>query len=414
MQEDNLDVTQILGLLYENNLINRQLRQDIENETSPLQKRRLLLNQLEKLDDQKLLVYCEVLEKSYEKDINCWHKKIAEEIKSKLTSYTEEAFRMLNHLYMTYSTTHHGDHQFATSKPLSSFCLPPRIGHSGALKSHYFSEFFRKFWDLHSTDVQKSMTLVSELQYLDIPPDLKAGLMQAGAGFERESIPLLQHALAISKQAENTPVLECRIHWQLMWCYDRIGDTTERDRHLELAFARGETIGPDFSAAFIKAWKAYVLMYTKRSGATLEMEPMISHLLDTAYQFIHGCSEMRWFVEAICLYKADWHLAMCRAHMNANNANGVKAQKHSMSICLQNFETPPGDHVQFAQNVERIFNHICEESLSHTTRSQFGRYACQLYLKFGQFKRAKRVMHLVGNEALVQCIDEVQAAVTCH
>ena len=325
---------------------------------------------------------------------------------------------MLDQLYTTYSAAHHHSyHQSAAFKPSSSVFLPPRIGHSGTLKSQYFSKFFRKFWDLHSTNVHQSITLVSKLQDLNIPPDLKAGLMQAGAGFERVSIPLLQDALVISKQAENAPVLECRIHWQLMWCYDRIGNTTERDRHLELAFTQGNAIGPDFSAAFIMAWKAYVLMYTKGSGAALEMEPVISHLLGTAYQFIHGCAEMRWFVEAICLYKADWHLAMCRAHMNAKNADGVKVQKHSISICLQDFETPPGDHIEFAQNVERTFHRIYEESCSevHPTCSQFGRYACQLYLKFGQFKRAKRVMQLVGNEALVQCIDKVQAAViTCH
>jgi hypothetical protein len=86
LQEDNLQVDPILGKLYEKEVINRHLRDEICALTSPLQKRRALLNHLDGQPYSLLEKYVAVLEKSAKSEC--------------LPSHTAIACKLREHLHL--------------------------------------------------------------------------------------------------------------------------------------------------------------------------------------------------------------------------------------------------------------------------------------------------------------------------
>ena len=79
-----LQVTAILGMLYEREIIGRLLKEQIEAERDPLRKRTLLLDHVSLQPLQVLQTYCAVLEDSARTDCLHVHKQIAEGIRCDL------------------------------------------------------------------------------------------------------------------------------------------------------------------------------------------------------------------------------------------------------------------------------------------------------------------------------------------
>ena len=412
LHEKCLDVDKILGMLYERRVINKQTKQDIEGEKRCMRKTHILLSLLERVNEQTLLVYCDILEESNDLHNDYCHKKIAERVRFIIDCHREkDDFQKLDALFnQEWHTVSCRHPRFEmTDRTLHSIS---RVTRSSTLNSDQFTKKFNQLWDLQSKDVAKSIEIVKGIQSCKINPDLKAGLMQAGAGFESASIPLLLKALVISKNSKDECFLNCRLNWQLMWCYDRQGDKVERDHHLDLALAEASRIGPDFSAAFVMAWKAFMIMCECTPEDDIsQLEISVSNLLETAYESIQRCLEMRWFVEAVALYKSDWHLRMFKLYSHRKDTRKTELHRQGMLHCLEKFERPFSDPIQYAEKVEVMFDNACEafHCGKLCKRSEFGRYACCLYLKFGQFVRARSVIRLVGSDALLHCIDRVEA-----
>ena len=79
-----LQVTEILGMLYEREVIGRLLKEQIEAESNPLRKRTLLLDHVSLQPLQVLQTYCAILEDSARTDCLHIHKQIAEGIRCDL------------------------------------------------------------------------------------------------------------------------------------------------------------------------------------------------------------------------------------------------------------------------------------------------------------------------------------------
>ena len=407
-QEKKLSVHSILGSLYQEGIIGREVKDRINAQTTRQDKARVFLDHLEHSDHEGLMKYCAILEQSAEKEGLKSHKCIAQTIRRALGGDSEKCLcEVIEYLKfdedaLDDSTCPNG-HE---SNQVLPHWSPQRSGRTGSLKSPLFKEAFDLLIGMAQREpVRARLAVKSILKKKTFPVDLRAALSQAGAGFSRESIPLLHTALELCKRedCQNQWLIECRLHWQLMWCNDKLGNEEERDEHLAEALCRADSIDPDFSAAFIFAWSAYVQMCRNPGDVDRKVEKETLSLLTKATDYIEKCSEMKWFAEALKLYRADWHLKVAKSYTCRNSVDAARDHDVSAKDYTQQFPNVPQD----VEKVEEITTEVLKENNLGTV-SQFGQYVCQLYLKFGEFSRAKKVLFMVGDQRLLRCIDTVQ------
>ena len=406
----NLSVDSILGKLYQERIISKPVKDSINAQPSSQGKARVLLDHLECSDTAGLMKYCAILEQSAEDDGLKSHRGIAEGITDALGGNSEKCLReIIQYLkfdedalnYITYPN----DCESTLVIPNRN---PHRLGRTGPLKSPSFETTFNLLLGMAMNEPARALQAVKIiLKKTSYHVDLRAALAQAGAGFSAEAIPLLHQALELCKteDCQNQLLIECRIHWQLMWCHDKLGETEKRDQHLDQALHCAGSISPDFSAAFIFAWSARVQICRNQENISREVELETRHLLWNATDYIERCSEMKWFAEALKLYRADWHLTVAKSYTRRNSVDAALVHADEAKECTQQFpDVPQGEDVE---RVEEITTEGLKESKLGTV-SQFGQYVCQLYLKFGQFDRAQKVLRLVGDHRLLTCIDTVR------
>lgn len=406
-QERNLSVHSILGSLYQKKVIGKEQKDKINSQTTRQDKARVLLDHLENSGPKKLIEYCAILEQSAEEDGLGSHKCIAQTIRRALGGDCEKYLREVIE-YLEFDEDALEDTCGNEGIQVIPHWFPQRSERTGSLKSPLFKQAFDLLWGMAERDpAEAQVAVVKILKKKTFPVDLRAALTQAGAGFSRESIPLLHRALELCKRedCQNQRLIECRIHWQLMWCNDKLGNEEERDEHLAEALCCADSISPDFSAAFIFAWSAYVEMCRNSGDVDRKVEKEMLNLLTKATDYIEQCSEMKRFAEALKLYKADWHLKVAKSYTRRNSVDAALIHDDSAKYYAQQFpNVPQGGDVE---KVEEITTEVLKENNLGSV-SQFGQYVCQLYLKFGQFSRAKKVLFLVGDPRLLRCIDTVQ------
>ena len=122
-----------------------------------------------------------------------------------------------------------------------------------------------------------------------------------------------------------------------------------------------------------------------------------------ATNYIEQCSEMKWFAEALKLYRADWHLKVAKSHTRRNSVDAARHHVNAKYYAQQFPNVPQGEDVEKA---EEMTTEVLKENNLGTV-SQFGQYVFLLYLKFGQFDRARKVLVLV-DDRLLRCVDTVQ------
>ena len=408
-QERNLFVHSILGSLYQERIIGREVKDRINAQTTRQDKARVFLDHLEHSDPKGLIKYCAIMEQSAEKEGLKSHKYIAQSIRVALGGDCEKSLREVIE-YLKFDedaldeSTCPNDHE---SNQVLQYWSPQRSERTGSLKSPLFKQAFDLLWGMAEREpVRARLAVKSILKKKKFPVDLRAALTQAGAGFSRESIPLLRTALELCKRedCQNQRLIECRIHWQLMWCHDKLGDEEKRDEHLAKALHCAYSINPDFSAAFIFGWSAYVRMCRNSGDVDGKLEEETLELLTMATNYIEQCSEMKWFAEALKLYRADWHLKVAKSHTRRNSVDAARHHVSAKYYTQQFPNVPQGEDVEKAGE---ITTEVLKENNLGTV-SQFGQYVCQLYLQFGQFYRARKVLFLVGDHRLLRCIDTVQ------
>lgn len=414
-QEKNLSVHSILGSLYQARIIGREVKDRISAQTTRQEKARVLLDHLEHSDPEGLMKYCAILEQSAEEEGLTSHQYIAQSIRDALggdsEKYLREVIEYLNFDEVALDDSTCGND--CQSNQVRPYWSPQRSERTGSLKSPLFMQAYDLLWGMAEREpVRAQLAVESILKKKKYPADLRAALTQAGAGFSRESIPLLHSALELCKRddCQNQQLIECRIHWHLMWCHDKLGNAEKRDEHLAAALYCACSISPDFSAAFIFAWRAHVQMCRNPEGVDKKVETETLDLLTKATEYIEQCSEMKWFAEALKLYRADWHLKVAKAYTRRKSVDAARGHANKANHYAQQFLNVPqsGD----IEKVEDIATEVLKENNLGTV-SEFGQYVYQLYLKFGQFSRAKKVLFLVGDHRLLRCIDTVQERLSC-
>ena len=409
-QERNLSVRSIVGQLYQEKIIGRQVKDSINAQASSQGKARVLLDHLEYSDTDTLMKYCAILEQSAEEEGLKSHLAIAQQIKAALGGSSEKCLQeVIKYLEFDEDTL---DDSTCPDDCESAQIVPHRppqhSGRTGPLNCPSFKRAFDLLWRMCEKEpVRARLAVESILKKKRFPIDLRAALAQAGAGFSFEAIPILHRALdlCMKEECQNPMLIECRIHWQLMWCHDKLGETEKRDEHLAQALYNANFIGPDFSAAFTFAWSAHVQMCRSAGGINREVEVKTRRLLSTATEYIEKCSEMKWFAEALKLYRADWHLTVAKSYARRNSSDAADVHTDDAEECTRQFPNVP--QVKDIVKVESIIREVLSQSELGPV-SQFGQYVCQLYLKFGQFYRAHKVLSLVGDHRLLSCIDSVQ------
>ena len=409
-QETNLSVDSILGQLYQERIIGKPVKDSINARPSSQGKARVLLDHLEHSDTAGLMKYCAILEQSAEDEGLKSHREIAKEIRGALGGNSEKCLHeIIRYLefdddalkYSTYPND-------CESIQVIPYRTPYRLRRTGSLKSPSFKRVFNLLLGMAVNEPARARFAVeSILKKTSYPIDLRAALAQAGAGFSAETIPLLHQALQLCKteDCQNQLLIECRIHWQLMWCHDKLGETEKRDQHLDQALHCAHFIAPDFSAAFIFAWSARVQICQNPEDVSREVEQRTRRLLEKATEYIEQCSEMKWFAEALKLYRADWHRTVAKSYTRRNSVDAASVHSDEAKECTQQFpNVPQGEDVE---RMEEITKEVLKQSELGCI-SQFGQYVCWLYLKFGQFDRAQKVLLMVGDHRLLRCINSVQ------
>ena len=411
-QEKNLFVHDILGELYGKKIVGRPLKERINVQQCSQDKARILLDHLERTDTSTLLQYCTILERSAEENGLACHKAVAQRIRSAFHGNYDTCLQKVVQ-YLEYQLQEDGlcdcicpeDQVGAQIVPYRS---PQRLKRAGVLNSPLFKMAFDMLWGMSEREPIRARLAVESIQkHKDYPLDMRAALTQAGAGFSFESISLLHKALDLCSHEDclNASLIACRIHWQLMWCHDKLGNTERRDHHRVQALSHAHSIDPDFSAAFIFAWSGHVMLCSNTGPISRDTEKDARDLLCNAIQYIQQCSEMQWFAQALKLYKADLHLTLAKSYQLRNNFEAAAIHEDDANECTRLFHgVPQGENIS---RIEAITREVLNESELGTV-SEFGQYTFTLYLKLGQWQRARKVLSVVGDHRLLPCIDAVQ------
>ena len=404
----NLDI--IIGLLFSNGIIGRGLKDKISDTSSKLHQKRAVADHLLCLSETDLLKCCDILEQSDDKENLPKHREIAKDIRVILLADDNRAEKSYEDIQKMLSYFISNDEDKAVAFKVSVSYPVPKIGVKGVLHHPSFLQNYQKLWALCEEKPKLAFYCAESIKNGDHPLDIKIGLIQAGAGFFEESIPLLEWALKNCQKDEcqNANLLSCRLNWHLMWCYDRMGDVEKREYHLENALQEAHVIEPDFSAAFILAWKSRQVMWQTDQSKDSEMKKVEDYLY-TANNFIQHCNQMQWFAQGLKFYKADFHLGRSRHFRSIGNMAAADKHMDDCKRCLSDVGVAESQ----ADIADRVNEDFQSKILSKIpgTQSEFAKYSCQLYYKFGQGERAQRVIAVVATEELCEAVNQANLIV---
>ena len=204
-QERNLSVHSIIGQLYQEKIIGRQMKDSINAQASSQGKARVLLDHLEYSDTDTLMKYCAILEQSDEEEGLKRHSAIAQQIKAALGGSSEKCSQeVIKYLEFDEDTL---DDSTCPDDCESAQIVPHRppqhSGRTGPLNCPSFKIAFDLLWGMCEKEpVRARLAVESILKKKRFPIDLRAALAQAGAGFSFEAIPILHRALDLCQKEE--------------------------------------------------------------------------------------------------------------------------------------------------------------------------------------------------------------------